>query len=277
MSRKVDKTPIFKWIWNVCPAKNGDKLVLLCLACFSEQDGTLWAAPEMLESKTGMTRRNIYRCIQRLISNGWLEVTKERHADHGRLMCRHYKIPFTLDNLSEDSSDNLSVSLDNLSSSLDKLYTYKEDKEYKEPKPSAVAPAPATPSPSLPSSSPVRPPRKRTTPKQDVDISDLSLPHGAEFRNWWVRFMDYRKQPIKGRRSPLTKLAAELILEDLAQISEPDAMKALRDAITSSWIKPYTDRYERKAPASKVVPFKARASDDSYEREILRRVGGLKS
>ena len=141
----------------------------------------------------------------------------------------------------------------------------------------SASPAPAASQPSLPSSSPVRPPRKRTAPKQDVDISDLSLPHGTEFRNWWVRFMDYRKQPIKGRRSPLTKLAAELILEDLAQISEPDAMKALRDAITSSWIKPYTDRFERKTPASKVVPFKARASDDSYEREILRRVGGLKA
>ena len=279
MKQKVDKTPIFKWIWDVCPAKNGDKLVLLCLACFSEEDGSLWAAPEMLESKTGMTRRNIYRCIDRLIANGWLEMTEERRVEHGRLLCRRFKIPFSSDNLSNlpSSSDNLSVSLDNLSSSLDKLYTDKEHKEDNELKTSAAAPAPAAPQPSLPSSSPVRPPRKRTAPKQDVDISDLSLPHGAEFRNWWVRFMDYRKQPIKGRRSPLTKLAAELILEDLAQISESDAMKALRDAITSSWIKPYTDRFERKAPASKVVPFKAKASDDSYEREILRRVGGLKA
>ena len=286
MTKRIDKTPIFKWIWDVCPAKNGDKLVLLCLACFSEEDGSLWAAPEMLETKTGMTRRNIYRCIDRLIASGWLVMTEERRVEHGRLLCRRFKIPFTFDNLSKDSSDNLSnlpsssdnlsVSLDNLSSSLDKLYTDKEHKEDKEQKPSADAPAPATPSPSLPSSSPVRPPRKKV-PKQDVEISDLSLPHGDEFRNWWVRFMDYRKQPIKGRRSPLTKLAAELILEDLAQISESDAMKALRDAITSSWIKPYTDRYERKAPASKVVPFKARASDDSYERDIERRVGGLKA
>jgi hypothetical protein len=279
MKQKVDKTPIFKWIWDVCPAKNGDKLVLLCLACFSEEDGSLWAAPEMLESKTGMTRRNIYRCIDRLIANGWLEMTEERRVEHGRLLCRRFKIPFSSDNLSNlpSSSDNLSVSLDNLSSSLDKLYTDKEHKEDNKLKTSATAPAPAASQPSLPSSSPVRPPQKRTAPKQDVDISDLSLPHGPEFRNWWVRFMDYRKQPIKGRRSPLTKLAAELILEDLAQISESDAMKALRDAITSSWIKPYTDRFERKAPASKVVPFKAKASDDSYEREILRRVGGLKA
>jgi hypothetical protein len=142
---------------------------------------------------------------------------------------------------------------------------------------SADAPAPATPSPSLPSSSPARPPRKKA-PKVEVSLADLKLPHGPEFRAWWVRFMDYRSQPIKGRCNPLTKLAADLILEDLAEISESDAMKAIRDAITANWVKPYTDKYTRTAPAaSKVVHFKARASDDSYEREIERRVGGIKA
>jgi hypothetical protein len=226
-----DKTPIFKWIWDVCPAKNGDKLVLLCLACFCEKDGSLWAAPEMLETKTGMTRRNIYRCIERLIANGWLVMTKERRTDHGRLMCRHYRVPFTLDNLSKDSSDNLSsssdnlsLSLDNLSSSLDKLYTYKEDKEDKEQKNTA----PAASQPSLPSSPPVAVPRPKP-PK--FDPATLSLPHGAGLANAWAEFAQHRRE-IK---APLTPTAAQRIVADLAAVNEVAAVEALRKSVKHGW------------------------------------------
>lgn len=236
---KKDKTPIFKWVWD-CPAKNGDKLVLLCLACFCEEDGSLWAAPEMLEAKTGMTRRNIYRCIERLLAGGLLVMTEERRLDHGRLLCRRYKIPFSLDNLSKgssdnlsSSSDNLSVSLDNLSSSLDKLYTDKEDKEYKENKEYAAA----TSSPSLPSVAEKAPkPRKAPAPK--FDPSALPLPHGSALTAAWAEFAQHRRE-IK---APLTPTAAKRILDDLGAVNVRDALEALRKSVKHGWRGVFVER-----------------------------------
>jgi hypothetical protein len=260
----ADKTPIFKWIWDVCPAKNGDKLVLLCLACFCEKDGSLWAAPEMLETKTGMTRRNIYRCIERLIANGWLVMTKERRTDHGRLMCRHYRVPFTLDNLSKDSSDNLSsssdnlsLSLDNLSSSLDKLYTYKEDKEDKEQKNTA----PAASQPSLPSSSPVAIPRPKP-PK--FDPATLSLPHGAGLANAWAEFAQHRRE-IK---APLTPTAAQRIVADLAAVNEAMAVEALRKSVKHGWRGVFLDA-QQDTPKVLHIPRTGPRQPSDVERRML--------
>jgi hypothetical protein len=229
----ADKTPIFKWIWDVCPAKNGDKLVLLCLACFAdpEKDGECWAAPEMLETKTGMTRRNIYRCMQRLVANGWLILGTERKVEHGRTLCRRYRIPYSSDNLSDlssdnlsSSSDNLSVSLDNLSSSCDKLYTDNKDKEHKEQKNTA----PAAPQPSLPSSPPVAVPRPKP-PK--FDPATLALPHGAGLANAWAEFAQHRRE----LKAPLTPLAAQRIVVDLAAVNEAAAVEALRKSVKHGW------------------------------------------
>ena len=228
-----DKTPIFKWIWDVCPAKNGDKLVLLCLACFAdpEKAGECWAAPEMLEAKTGMTRRNIYRCMQRLVSNGWLILGAERKVEHGRTLCRRYRIPYSSDNLSDlnsdnlsPSSDNLSVSLDNLSVSSDKLYTDNKDKEDKEQK--NTAPAASQPSP--PISSPVSVPRPKP-PK--FDPATISLPHGAGLANAWAEFAQHRRE-IK---APLTPTAAQRIVADLAAVNEAAAVEALRKSVKHGW------------------------------------------
>jgi hypothetical protein len=238
----------------------------------------------MLETKTGMTRRNIYRCIERLIANGWLVMTKERRTDHGRLMCRHYRVPFTLDNLSKDSSDNLSsssdnlsLSLDNLSSSLDKLYTYKEDKEDKEQKNTA-------PAASQPSSSPlsfvgpplpeppksVSPPKPKKKPKLEVAESDLVLPHGEGFRRAWLQFMEHRRHPIRGRRVPLTKRAAELVLEDMTKINEQQACEAIGMAIKSAWIVPYIDKYvQESVKVAAFIPRTGSVQPSEAERRML--------
>lgn len=288
-----DKTPIFKWIWDVCPAKNGDKLVLLCLACFAdpEKDGECWAAPEMLEAKTGMTRRNIYRCMQRLVANGWLIVGAERKVEHGRTLCRRYRIPYSLDNLSDlssdnlsSSSDNLSVSSDNLSSSSDKLYTDNKDKEHKEEK--NTAPAASQPSPPLlsfvgpPLPEPpklVSPPKPKKKPKLEVAESELQLPHGEGFRRAWLQFMEHRRHPIRGRRVPLTKRAAELVLEDMAKINEQQACEAINMAIKTAWIVPYIDKYVQEpikvaAPAVRTGP----VQPSEAERRMLELEARMK-
>jgi predicted transcriptional regulator len=266
-----DKTPIFKWIWDVCPAKNGDKLVLLCLACFADpkKDGECWAAPEMLEAKTGMTRRNIYRCMQRLVANGWLILGAERKVEHGRTLCRRYRIPYSLDNLSDlssdnlsSSSDNLSVSLDNLSSSSDKLYTDNKDKEHKEKKnTSADAPAPATALPSPPSSSPVTVPRPKP-PK--FDPATLALPHGAGLAHAWAEFAQHRRE-IK---APLTPTAAQRIIADLAAVNEANAVEALRKSVKHGWRGVFLDNL-KDAPKVVHIPRTGPVQPSEAERRML--------
>jgi hypothetical protein len=266
-----DKTPIFKWIWDVCPAKNGDKLVLLCLACFAdpEKDGECWAAPEMLEAKTGMTRRNIYRCMQRLVANGWLILGAERKAEHGRTLCRRYRIPYSSDNLSDlssdnlsSSSDNLSVSLDNLSSSCDKLYTDNKDKEHKEKKNTgADAPAPATALPSPPSSSRVTAPRPKP-PK--FDPAALALPHGAGLANAWAEFAQHRRE----LGAKLTPLAAQRIVADLAAVNEAAAVEALRKSVKHGWRGVFLDA-AKDAPKVLQIPRTGPVQPSEAEKRML--------
>lgn len=281
-----DKTPIFKWIWEQCPAKNGDKLVLLCLACFAdpEKDGECWAAPEMLEAKTGMTRRNIYRCMQRLVANGWLILGAERRVEHGRTLCRRYRIPYMSDNLSDlssdnlsPSSDNLSVSLDNLSVSCDKLYTDNKDKEHKEKKntpPAASQPSHSSlsfvgPLLSEPPKS-VSPPKPKKKPKLEVAECDLELPHGEGFRRAWLEFMEHRRHLIRGRRVPLTKQAAELVLKDMSKINEQQACEAIGIAIKTAWIVPYIDKYvQEPIKVAAFVPRTGPVQPSAVERRML--------
>jgi hypothetical protein len=254
MKPRVDKTPIFKWIWEKCPAKNGDKLILLRLACFSEADGTCWAAPEMLEASTGMTRRNIYRCLERLAASGWLVMLGEKRVENGRMLCRRYRIAFVNDNLSVGSSDNLSNSSDNLSNNSDNLSfnsdnlsTDNKEKKHNEHKgQGADAPAPATPSP-LPTilGETAPKPKKATAPK--FDPSSLPLPHGHGLARAWAEFAQHRRE-IK---APLTPTAAKRIIDDLAAVNEAAAVEALRKSVKHGWRGVFIDT---PATAPKLVP-----------------------
>lgn len=274
MKPRVDKTPIFKWIWERCPAKNGDKLVLLRLACFSEADGTCWAAPEMLEASTGMTRRNIYRCMDRLVANGWLVILGEKRVENGRMLCRRYRIAFVNDNLSVDSSDNLSNISDNLSSgsdnlsfSSDNLSTDNKEKEHNEVKEqSADAPAPAISSPSLPSSS-ERANKPKRAPAPKFDPASIPLPHGPGFQKWWLHFVEHRSNPIKGRRNPLTPLAAKIILGELAAVNEQQAVEAIKKCIAAGWVKPFPPEPPAK-PTLVTLPPQGQPKQTALERHL---------
>jgi hypothetical protein len=108
---------LFKWIWDECPAKNGDKLLLLAIAIFCDGKGDGWVSRGILEAKTGMTPRNISRCIDHCVEQGWLEITQDSKTVAGRRLSRHYRIKFReLDKLSD-----FDASLDKLSEKPDKL------------------------------------------------------------------------------------------------------------------------------------------------------------
>jgi hypothetical protein len=58
-----------------------------------------------------------------------------------------------------------------------------------------------------------------------------------------MQFIENRRHPIRGRRVPLTKGAAELVLKDMAKINEQQACEAINMAIKTAWIVPYIDKY----------------------------------
>jgi hypothetical protein len=277
MKPRVDKTPIFKWIWEKCPAKNGDKLILLRLACFSEADGTCWAAPEMLEASTGMTRRNIYRCLERLAASGWLVMLGEKRVENGRMLCRRYRIAFVNDNLSVGSSDNLSVSSDNLSVSSDNLSfssdnlsfssdnlsTDNKEKKHNEHKgQGADAPAPATPSP-LPTILGETAPKHKKATAPKFDPSSLPLPHGHGLARAWAEFAQHRRE-IK---APLTPTAAKRIIDDLAAVNEAAAVEALRKSVKHGWRGVFIDA-PATAPKLVTLPPQGQPKQSALERSL---------
>jgi hypothetical protein len=239
-----------QWVWDECPAKNGERLVLLALAVFADDNGRCFCPVEVLMAKTRMCKRNVGRAVDRCVEAGWLEVEQEARWQNGVKMARDFRVKMggnlstkLGDNLSE-MGGNLSKLGDNLSEMGDKLPPQNNKKNQNNQNTGADAPAPATASPSLPSSSvatvappkPPRPPKPKAAP---ADLSSLSLPHAAGFHKWWSHFVEHRAAPIKGRLNPLTVRAAEIILGQLAAVNEEQAVEAIKDCIASGWVKPY--------------------------------------
>ena len=80
--------------------------------------------------------------------------------------------------------------------------------------------------------------------------------------------MEHRRHPIRGKRVPLTKRAAELVLEDMAKINEQQACEAINMAIKTAWIVPYINKYLQEsvkvaAPAVRIGPI---APSDAEKR-----------
>lgn len=240
------------WVWTQSKAEGADRLVLLALADFADETGKCFGSWGTMQRKTRLARCTIARSIKRLEAAGELAELEPAKTVNGRNMATVWQLPVgrcqdetglivTLPPSHSDITPGLNVTLPRCQNETPTIVNVKETRSNVE---GAAAPAPATASPSLPIPKQSSSRRK----KEAVSIDDLSLPHGAKFRSWWERFMEHRAQPIKGRRSPLTKLAADLILEDLAQITEANAISAIREAITSAWVKPYTDKYQQAKP-----------------------------
>jgi hypothetical protein len=256
MSEPAPNTEVFKWVWDECPAKNGDKLILLAIALFCNAKGDGWVAPEMLQAKTGMTRRNIARCIDKCVAKGWLDITQEQTVINGRRFARHYRIPVKSDNLSNvgqfvQDSDNLSKKSDNLSPHNNTIITSLTG-----------AVAPAASQPSLPSSSapPNSAPKKRKSrpkaphPTLRPDLDDQS----------WFRHL-----------SELPEFAHAKIAEEYGRCRTWCRNKGVGAVSRRRFIN-WLSKVE--APLTEPTPQVVRrsAADDYYAR-IEARVGGIKS
>lgn len=69
-------------VWDETRFKGTDLLVLLCLADHANDDGLCWPSYDRLALRARCTRRQAIRCLERLISDGW--VTRHGRKPVGR-------------------------------------------------------------------------------------------------------------------------------------------------------------------------------------------------
>jgi hypothetical protein len=273
------------FVWYVSTVEGSDRLVLLALADFADEDGNCFGSWGKLCQKTRLCRATVANSLKRLRDAGHLVMVEKGHrklAGDGA-EASIWKIPGVSEmGLKLRPVQDIDPSGLNAGPKWSKRWTQvvqdldpnvKKHKEQEER--SELAAATALPSP--PSSletgvSPklVSPPKPKKKPKLEVAESDLELPHGEGFRRAWLEFMEHRRHPIRGRRVPLTKQAAELVLKDMSKINEQQACEAIGMAIKTAWIVPYIDKYvQEPIKVAAFIPRTGPVQPSEAERRML--------
>jgi len=227
------------YVWYVSTVEGSDRLVLLALADFADEDGNCFGSWGKLSQKTRLCRATIATSLKRLRAAGHLVMVEKGHrklAGDGaeasiwqipgvREMGLKLRPVQDLDPSGLKLRPKWSKSQTQVVQDLDP--NVKKHKEQEETK-SADAPAAATPLPSPPSFPDVAVPRPKP-PK--FDPATLSLPHGTGLANAWAEFAQHRRE-IK---APLTPTAAKRIIDDLTAVNEAAAVEALRKSVKHGW------------------------------------------
>jgi hypothetical protein len=227
------------FVWYVSTVEGSDRLVLLALADFADEDGNCFGSWGKLCQKTRLCRATVANSLKRLRNAGHLVMVEKGHrklAGDGA-EASIWKIPGVsemglklrpvqdIDPSGLNAGPKWSKRWTQVVQDLDpNIKKHKEQEEHK----GADAPAPAASQPSPPSSSPVAVPRPKP-PK--FDPATISLPHGAGLANAWSEFAQHRRE-IK---APLTPTAAQRIVADLAAVNESTAVEALRKSVKHGW------------------------------------------
>lgn len=226
------------FVWYVSTVEGSDRLVLLALADFADEDGNCFGSWGKLCQKTRLCRATVANSLKRLRDAGHLVMVEKGHrklAGDGA-EASIWKIPGVSEmGLKLRPVQDLDPSGLNAGPKWSKRWTQvvqdldpniKEHKEQEE-RNGADAPAPAASQPSPPSS-PVSVPRPKPA---KFDPATLPLPHGAGLANAWAEFAQHRRE-IK---APLTPTAAQRIVADLAAVNEAAAVEALRKSVKHGW------------------------------------------
>jgi hypothetical protein len=257
------------YVWTQSPAEGADRLVLLALADFADEAGNCFGSWGKLEEKTRLARATVARCLRRLQDRGELIMVEKGHrklAGDGA-EASIWKIP----GVSAEMGLRMRPVSERDPSSVTMRPKWSHDetptiRNIKERNKGAGAPAPAISSPSLPSSEKEAPkPKRAPTPK--FDPASIPLPHGPGFQKWWLHFVEHRSNPIKGRRNPLTPLAAKIILGELAAVNEQQAVESIKKCIAAGWVKPFPPEPPAK-PTLVTLPPQGQPKQTALERSL---------
>jgi len=257
------------YVWTQSSAEGADRLVLLALADFADEAGNCFGSWGKLEEKTRLARATVARCLRRLQDRGELIMVEKGHrklAGDGA-EASIWKIPgvsaemgLRMRPVSERDPSSVRMRPKWCQNETPTIRNIKERNK------GADAPAPATSSPSLPISEKAAPkPKKAPAPK--FDPASIPLPHGPGFQKWWLHFVEHRSNPIKGRRNPLTPLAAKIILGELAAVNEQQAVESIKKCIAAGWVKPFPPEPPT-APKLVTLPPQGQPKQTALERSL---------
>jgi hypothetical protein len=257
------------FVWYVSTVEGSDRLVLLALADFADEDGNCFGSWGKLCQKTRLCRATVANSLKRLRNAGHLVMVEKGHrklAGDGA-EASIWKIPGVSEmGLKLRPVQDLDPSGLNGRPKWSKCWTQvvqdldpniKNVKEQEE----TNAPAPAASQPSPPSSSPVAVPRPKP-PK--FDPAAIPLPHGAGLANAWAEFAQHRRE-IK---APLTPTAAQRIIADLAAVNEAAAVEALRKSVKHGWRGVFVDT-PKDTPKVVHIPRTGPVQPSEAERRML--------
>ena len=265
------------YVWERSEAEGADRLVLLALADFADENGNCFGSWGKLEQKTRLSRATVARCLRRLQDSGDLLMVEKGHrriAGNGaeatvwRIAGLSSEMGLRLRPVS--SCDPSSVRM-RPKWCQDETPTIGNNKEH------LLGDTPATSSPSHPpkkdgaaTGAPEPKPSRAKVEGIASWSADRPLPHSVGFRQWWGEFVEFRRGKIKGRHHPLTDQAARIILGELATVNEWQAVEAIKTAIASGYIKPWVDKFRGKNGAAPVSPAPQTSGPSALERSLQR-------
>jgi hypothetical protein len=258
------------FVWKKSTAEGADRLVLLALADFADESGNCFGSWGKLCEKTRLGRATVARSLKRLQGAGHLVLVEKGHrklAGDGA-EASIWNIPGVADEMGLRMRP---VSNRDPSGIRMRPKWYQNEtptiRNIKERNKGADAPAPAISSPSLPSSSEKEAFKPKRAPAPKFDPASIPLPHGPGFQKWWLHFVEHRSNPIKGRRNPLTPLAAKIILGELAAVNEQQAVESIKKCIAAGWVKPFPPEPPAK-PTLVTLPPQGAPKQTALERSL---------
>jgi hypothetical protein len=269
-----------RYVWEQSKAENSDRLVLLALADYADEEGNCFGSWGKLEEKTLLSRATIARALGRLQETGELLMMEKGHrriAGNGaaatvwRIAGMSAEMGLKTRPVSKRDPSDLKM---RPKQSQNETPTISNNKEH------LLGDTPATSSPSHPpkkdeaaTGAPEPKPKNAKVPVEVVGPDSLPLPHsGSGFHKWWGEFCEFRTGKIRGRNNPMTLRAAKIILDELATVNEWQAVEAIKTAIACAYVKPYTDKYrDKRVGAQNPQPLPQQSSGPSALERSLQR------
>jgi hypothetical protein len=269
------------FVWERSEAEGADRLVLLALADFADENGNCFGSWGKLEQKTRLSRSTIARCLRRLQDSGDLLMVEKGHrriAGNGA-----EATVWRIAGLTSEMGVKLTPvsSCDPSSVTMTPKWCHDDTPTVRNIKKHIGGDTPAILSPSHPPSeddiatgAPEPKPRRAKVAVEVVGPDSLPLPHsGSGFHKWWGEFCEFRTGKIRGRNAPMTLRAAKIILDELATVNEWQAVEAIKTAIACAYVKPYTDKYrDKRGGAQNPQPLPQQTSGPSALERSLQRV-----